>query len=303
MIEVTHNGIWDAVLRVLRDPIFALLFAVFLAFLSSRPIRGVVRFICFLAAVVILIWLAAHNASSAHVEIAVIAAMTRVMLTFIVVLLIIAIIAIAAVLIMYIKTQPSASPRSGRRSSLRVRSSFMEGDFRSVMASMLEESSLGNTADDDVAKGIILEESVHLGDNLEAVACLIGELLDDLDDVDNPAQMCIELMRIYFSGLSAHATEIRVAHEECGRSIGRISTALERASVKVHPQLRDMSRKNWLPTSSQWAAVMQDSDAFLPYLALRIICIRAVWRSAAMVIYKPIACAMLLAHTDDPVAR
>jgi hypothetical protein len=298
-IRMTHSGTWDEVLRVLRDPIFALLFAIFLAFLSSRRIRRLIRFTCFLSAVVILIWLAAHDTSSAHVEIAVVAAATRVVLTLIVALFIVAIIAIAALLVMYFKTQPVPSSLPAGRSAWRGRSSSIEHEFPSLMASVLQESSLGDTAEGDIAKRVILEEGDSLNGNFERTALLLGDLFDGLDDVDNPVQVCVEFVRIYFSGLSAHSAEIKKAHEECGKSIGHIANALERTSYGVDTPLKDMSRKNWFPTSGQWAAVMQDSDFTLPYLALRIICFKAVWRAVAMIIYKPFACVLLLAQLDD----
>jgi hypothetical protein len=252
------------------------------------------------SAAVILIWLAAHNASSAHIEIAVVAAATRVMLTLILALFVVALIAIAAVLIMYFKTQPAPSSLSGGRPARRARysSSISATDLElpSLMASVLQESSLGDTADGEIAQRTILAEASSLGENVEGMVGLLGVLFDGLDDADGTVQVCMEIVRIYFSGLSAHSAEIKRAQEDCSRSIARIASALERTSYDVHPQLRDMSRKNWFPTSSQWAAVLQDSDFALPYLALRIICLKAVWRAVAMTIYKPLACVMLLAQ-------
>jgi hypothetical protein len=296
---MTHNGIWDEVIRIIRDPIFGLVFAVFLAFLSSWHIRRLIRFACLLAAVVILIWLAAHNTSSAHVEIAVVAAVTRVLLIFIAVLFVVALIAIVALSIMYFKTGPASSPLSSRRSALRARPSFIEHGLPSVATSGLQGSSSEDTADGDIAMQTLFEEGIHLSSSLEWVMLLLDDLFDNLDHCNNPAQVCVELMRIYFSGLSAHSAEIREAHEECNKSIERMASALERARYNVRLPLRDMSRKNWFPSSSEWAAIAQQADFSLPYLALRIICLKAVWRAAIMVFYKSYACSMLLAQLDD----
>ncbi len=60
-----------------------------------------------------------------------------------------------------------------------------------------------------------------------------------------------------------------------------------------------MSQENWFPTSGEWAVVTNDNDLPLPYLAIRIICLKAVWRAVAMVMYKSYACSMLLAQLDD----
>jgi hypothetical protein len=104
--DMANSGFWDGVLRVLRDPIFALALAIFLALLSSRHIRRLTRTVLWLAVIVILIWLAAHNASSAHVEIAVVTDFTRVLLILIAVLFAVALIAMAVLLIMYFRPGP-----------------------------------------------------------------------------------------------------------------------------------------------------------------------------------------------------
>jgi hypothetical protein len=299
MIRMTHSGIWDEVIRTIRDPIFGLVFAVFLAFLGSRPIRRLIRFACLLAAVIILIWLAAHNTSSAHVEIAVVAAVTRILLTLIAVLLVVALIAIVALFIMYFKAAPASSSLSSRRSAWRTRPSFIDHGYLSAATSGRPGSSAGDAADGDIATQTLSEEGIHLSGSLERVELLVGGLFDNLDYCNNPAQVCVELMRIYFSGLSAHSAEIREAHEECNKSIERMASALGRALYDVRLPLRDMSQKNWFPSSSEWAAVAQGADFNLPYLALRLICLKAVWRAAAMVIYKSYACSMILAQLDD----
>lgn len=297
--KMTHNGIWDEVLRFVRDPIFALVFAVFLAFLSSRPIRRLIRFACMLSAVVILIWLAAHNTSSAHVEIAVVAAATRVLLTFIAVLFIVALIAIAALIIMYIKSAPAPSSLSGGRSAWRARPPLIEHQFPSMTTSVLQESSLVDPVDGDITERIIFEEGNRLSHDFERITYLLGELFDRADYGNNLLRACVESIRVYFSGLSAHSAEIRKVHEECNKSIERIASTLERTPYDVRLPLRDMSHENWFPTSDEWAVVTTDNDLPLPYLALRILCLKAVWRAAAMVMYKSYSCSMLLAQMDD----
>jgi hypothetical protein len=156
-------------------------FAVFLAFLSSRPIRRLIRLACLLAAVIILIWLAAHNTSSAHVEIAVVAAVTRVLLAFIAVLFVVALIAIVALLIMYFKTAPASSSLSGRRSAWRTRPSFIEHELPSVATSGRQGPSSGDAADGDIATQTLSEEGIHLSGSLERVMLLLGGLFDNLD--------------------------------------------------------------------------------------------------------------------------
>ena len=286
MIEMIHSGAWDGVLRILRDPIFALVFAVFLAFLGSRPLRHLVRTAFWLASIVILIWLAAHNASSAHVEIAVVTDISRVLFIFIAVLFVVALTAMAVLLIMYLKSAPVPS------------SSFIGHKIVSPSASELGEFSLGEAADDDVAESLILEERGRFSDHLERMIHLLDDLFSSVD-YDNPVRACAEVMRIYFSGLSARSAEIRQIHEECNMGIARIISVLGRESYTVRLPLRDMSNKNWFPASGEWAVVTEDSGLRLPYLALRVICLKADWRAAAMVMYKSYACLALLTQIDE----
>lgn len=281
MIEMIHSGAWDGVLRIVRDPIFALVFAVFLAFLGSRPIRHLVRTAFWLASIVILIWLAAHNASSAHVEIAVVTDITRVLFIFIAVLFVVALAAMAVLLIMYLKSAPVPA------------SSFIGHKIVSPGASELGEFSLGEAADDDVAKSLILEERGRFSDHLDRMIHLLDDLFSSVD-YDNPVRACAEVMRIYFSGLSVCSAEIRQIHEECNMGIARIISV-----YTVRLPLRDMSNKNWFPTSGEWAVVTEDSGLRLPYLALRVICLKADWRAAAMIMYKSYVCLALLTQIDE----
>jgi hypothetical protein len=299
MIEMTHSGAWDGVLRILRDPIFALVFAVFLAFLSSRPIRRLVRTACLLASIVMLIWLAAHNASSAHVEIAVVAAVTRVLLIFIAVLFVVVLIAMAVLLIMYLKSAPASSSPLGEGPALRVRTSFIEHGFASPSISEPQESSLGEAADDDIAERLILEEVGRFSGHFDRMTRLLEDLFSSVDYDNNPVRACGEVMRIYFSGLSGRSAEIRKIHEECNMGIMRTINVLERTPYTVGLPLSEMSHKNWFPTSGEWAVVTEDTDRRLPYLALRVICLKADWRAVAMVMYKSYACLMLLTQMDE----
>jgi predicted transcriptional regulator len=298
MIEMTHSVTWDGVLSILRDPIFALVFAVFLAFLGSRPIRRLVRTVFWLASIIILIWLAAHNASSAHVEIAVVTDVTRVLLILIAVLFIVALIALAVLLIMYLKSAPVSSPSLREGSALRARRSFIGHEIASLSASEPLESSLGEAADDDVAERLILEEGSRFSNHLDRMIRLLDDLFSSVD-YDNPVRACAEVMRIYLSGLSVRSAEIRKIHEECNMGIARISSVLARESYTIRLPLRDMSNKDWFPTSGDWAVVTEDTDLRLPYLALRVICLKADWRAAAMVMYKSYTCLVLLAQIDE----
>lgn len=295
---MTHSGAWDGILRVLRDPIFALAFSVFLAVLASRPIWRLVRMACLLASIVMLIWLAAHNASSAHVEVAVVAAATRVLLILIAALFIVAVIAMAVLLIMYLKSAPAPSSLLGDESTWRVPMSFIAHEPPTSSVSELRESSLGEAAGNDVIQGLILEEGNRFSDHLEKMSHLLDGLFSSVD-YDNPVRACAEMVRIYLSGLSVHSAEIAKLHEECNMGIRRIMNALRGTSYSTHPRLMAMSKKNWFPTSGEWAEVTEEADLHMPYLALRVICLKADWRAVAMIMFKSFASLMLLTKVDE----
>ena len=295
---MTHSGAWDGVLHILRDPIFALVFAVFLTILGSVSVWRLVRTAFWLAAIVILIWLAAHNASSAHVEIAIVTNVARVLLIFIVVLFAVALIAMVVLLIMYLKSAPVSSPLLGEGPALRARTSSIGHEFASPSVSGPQESSLGEAADDDVADRLILEEGGRFSDHLDRIIRLLDGLFSSVD-YDNPVRACAEVMRIYFSGLSARSAEIKKIHEECNMGIARIMNILAIKSYTVRLPLSDMSNRNWFPTSGEWAAVTEDADLPLPYLALRVICLKSDWRTVAMVMCKSYACLAILTQIEE----
>ena len=290
---MAQSGAWDGVLNILRDPIFGLVFAVVLTILGSVSVWRVVKTAFWLAAIVILIWLAAHNASSAHVEIAIVTNLARVLLIFIAVLFAVAVIAMAVVLVMYLKSGPASSPLLGEGPSLRARASSIGHEFASL------ESSLYEAADDDIAERLILAEAGRFSDHLERITSLLEGLFSSVD-FDHPVRACAEVMRIYFSGLSASSAEIKKIHEECNMGIARMVNVLAIKSVAVRLPLSAMRNKNWFPTSGEWAAVKEDSDLPLPYLALRIICLKADWRTVAMVMCKSYACLAILTQIDEP---
>ncbi len=287
---MANSGFWDGVLRILRDPIFALVFALFLTFLGTRAGRRLARTVCWLAAVVILIWLAAHNASSAHVEIAVVTDITRVLLIFIAVLFAVALIALAVLLIMYLKSGPAPSPSPVHRYGGRSYRPFTGHEFTS-----LGETAVLSAADLSADERVILEEGGHLEQQLNQVTELLMDLLEGVD-VDNPGQAVAAVMRTYTSGLSAHSAEIRALHERCTASIARITSVL----VKSHDVrlLRRMANKHWFPTATEWAAVAGEIDLGLPYFGLRLLCLKKDWRAVVMVMCKSSVSLMLLLDMD-----
>jgi hypothetical protein len=298
MTEMAQSGAWDGVLNILRDPIFGLVFAVVLTILGSVSVWRLVKTGFWLAAIVILIWLAAHNASSAHVEIAIVTNLARVLLIFIAALFAVALIAMAVLLIMYLKSAPVSSPLLGEGPSLRARTSSIGHGFASPTVSGPQESSRGEAADDDVAARLILEEGGRFSDHLDRVIRLLDGLFSSVD-FDNPVRASAEVMRIYFSGLSARSAEIKKIHEECNLGITRMMNVLAIKSCTVRLPLSAMRNKNWFPTSGEWAAVTEDSELPLPYLALRIICLKADWRTVAMVMYKSYVCLAILTQIDE----
>lgn len=288
---MTNSNAWDEALRILRDPIFGLVVSVFLALIGSRNIRRLAGLVCWLASIVLLIWLAAHNASSARVEVAVVTAVTRVLLVCLAALVVIAIIAMAILLVMYLQSAPPSSLLA-RQSGLHVRSPLSGSEPSGPGALALSEPGTSPAADD--AREIMQGEGERFADHLETMVGLLDGLFSSADDGGNLLHACGRLLRIYFSGLSAHSAEIAKIHGECDAGVKRLAKLLAQDSYTVRLPLAEMSRRNWFPHAHEWAAVAEHSDFGLPYPAMRAICLKADWRAVTMIMYKSYACLAIL---------
>src|SRR5689334_22130641 len=107
-MNIFQGPLWDTVLQVLRDPIFALIFSIVLAILAARAVQRVVKGIFYISALVVFIWLVTNSKPFADVCIAIVSAVFNILLVLIVVVAIVCIVAVVCVFIMFVISKPSS---------------------------------------------------------------------------------------------------------------------------------------------------------------------------------------------------
>jgi hypothetical protein len=288
-MNLFHGPIWDTIFQILRDPIFALVFSVFLAILASRVVRRVIKTLLYLGAVATFIWLVTHNTSFAEVCIAIAGATFKILLVLIGALALIIVVAIICVLIMFIISKPS--PYRLRKLSapwnILSASQADEGTFSlSKIREMQVELATGHV---DAEHAIILlhekgQRAIKLTYDFFSI---FENLVDDIDG-DHPFRAFISLLHIYFSGLSVHMALIRETHRACNEEIMGLASILPAIFLDADVQiLHDMaSAKTFLPDKDEWQNLMDDTDTSIPYVLLRLFCLHRNWREVCTILYK-----------------
>lgn len=283
--------LWDTILQVLRDPIFALIFSVFLAILAARVVRRVIKALLSLGALATFIWLVTHNKSFAEVCIAIVGAVFKILLVLIGALALIIVVAIICVLIMFIISKPSPYRLRKLSSPWNILSASQaaEGTFPlSKNREMQAELATGHV-DAEHAK-ILLHEKGQRAIKLTHDFLSIFEYLEDDIDEDHPFRALVSLLHIYFSGLSVHMALIREIHRACNKEIMDLASILPAifldADVDVQ-LLHDMaSAKTFLPDKDEWQNLMDDADTSIPYVLLRLFCLHRNWKEVCTILYK-----------------
>jgi hypothetical protein len=285
-----HGTLWNIILQVLRDPIFALIFAVFLAILASRVVRKVIKVLLYLGALGTFIWLVTHNQSFAAVCIAIVGAIFKILLVLIGAISLIAVVVIICILIMFIISKPSPYRLRQRYSSpwniLRA-SQKEEGTFSlSVREEMQAELAAGYV---DTRHAIILlhEKSQYAFKLTEEFFQIFEDFAKDIDG-DHPFSAFISLLHIYFSGLSTHMPVIRKSHQDCNKEIEDLASILpamfKDADVQILHQMA--SSKTFLPDKDEWQNIMDDEDTSIPYVFLKLFCLHRNWKEVCTILYK-----------------
>jgi hypothetical protein len=288
-MNLFHGPLWDSILQILRDPIFALVFSVFLAILASRVVRRVIKALLYLGALATFIWLATHNKAFAEVCIAIVGTAFKILLVLIGALTLIIVVALICVLIMFIISKPS--PYRLRKLSspwnILSASQVAEGTFPlSKNREMQAELATGHV---DAEHAIILlhekgQRAIKLTHDFFSI---FEYLVDDIDE-DHPFRAFISLLHIYFSGLSVHMALIREIHRACNEEIMDLASILPVIFLDADVQiLYDMaSAKTFLPDKDEWQSLMDDADTSIPYVLLRLFCLHRNWKEVCTILYK-----------------
>jgi hypothetical protein len=285
-----HGALWDTILQILRDPIFALIFTAFLTILASRAVRKVIKALLYLGALGTFIWLVTHNQSFAEVCIAIVGVVFKILLVLIGALALILVVAIICILIMFIVSKPSPyrlrklyySPWNILSASQKAEGTFSLSEKREVQA----ELATGHVDAEHAL--VLLHEKGQRAIKLTNDFLSIFEYFADDIDGDHPFKAFISLLHIYFSGLSAHMLLIREYHKTCNAEIMDLATILPAIFPDADIQILHYmaSAKTFLPDKDEWQNLMDDSDTSIPYVLLKLFCLHRNWKEVCTILYK-----------------
>lgn len=288
-MNIFHGSLWDNILQILRDPIFALIFTAFLTILASRVVRRVIKTILYLSALGVFIWLVTHNQSFANVCIAIVSAIFHILLVLIIVLAVICVVATLCVLIMFIISKPSpprlrklTSPWNILSVSQKAEGSYSPGRRREVQAALE-----AGYVDSEQAKVLLHEKGQRVSSLTQDFVGIFEYLVDDFDE-DHWFKMIISLLHVYFSGLSMLMEPIRKIHQACNEEIMDLASILPVIFPGTDMQiLEEMAQaKTFLPDKNEWQDLRDDMDVPIPYILLRLFCLRRDWKEVCTIVYK-----------------
>ena len=290
-MDIFHGPLWDKLLQILRDPIFALIFSIFLTILASRVVRKVIKTILYLGALALFIWLVTHNQSFTNLCITIVHVVFNILLVLIIVLAVICALAIIIVFIMFVISKPSpyrlrklSTPWDILSSSQSIEGTYSTDEKREVLAALAT-----GYVDDEQAKILLHEKGQRVVSLTQDFARIFEALADDLDE-DRPLKMITGMLHIYFSGLSTHMVLIKKFHSACNKEIKDLASILPKifSGVDVHVQmLEDMARaKTFLPDKDEWQNLMDEADFSIPYVFMRLFCLRRSWKEVCTILYK-----------------
>ncbi|SDK95918.1 hypothetical protein [Nonomuraea jiangxiensis] len=259
--EILRELKWDGVLSFLERPLVALVLAVLLAFIGTRAGWRLTKLLAFCGAVAVLVWATIRYAAVGGVVSSFFQTIGTVLIWLIVAIVVISLAVIVAVVVMFL-----ASPLPSRSPFARAHRLDFEG------------------AETDSAARFL------------ALADALVELVDDaIPDSAHPGL----LLRFYFSGLRDLREEIHDIHVRCNQEIVDLAVSASREFPGLDAdRLRALARKRVaLPGQQEWAQLLIQLDARIPYVVLRLLVLRRDWREVATILYKCFLCYDQVAHS------
>ncbi|GIH97285.1 hypothetical protein ACFFMN_15180 [Planobispora siamensis] len=276
-MDLAGTDVWDGALAVLKDPLFAVLLAVFLAFLGSQAGWRLVKTLLFCGAVGVFVWVAVNYPSAGEAAGAIAGAVVTIALWLLAAVTVVTVAVVVGVLVMYLRSEP-----------------LTERDLRPLPPRAARDRRRWSSSDDEDSDDPILDWSGRFDELAERLV----ELLPDLDrvDGDNPFRMAADLARLYFSGLSSRMPSIRSLHDECDDAIEDLADALEALGADADPdRLRRIARSRvFLPGRREWEALMEEADTGVPHAVLRLFLLNRRWREVGTIFYKCCFCNRLV---------
>jgi hypothetical protein len=288
-MNIFHGSLWDNILQILRDPIFALIFSIFLTILASTVVRKVIKIILYFGALGVFIWLITHNQSFAEVCIAIVGAAFKILLVLISAFALIIVVAIICVLIMFIISKPSPNRLRKLSSPWNILSASQadEGTFPLRNNRELQAELVTGHVDAEHAKMLLHEKGQRATKLTHDFVSIFEDLFDDIDE-DHPIRALISLLHIYFSGLSVRIALIKKIHRACNEEILNLASILPVIFLDANVEiLIEMAQaKTFLPDKDEWQNLMDDADTSIPYILLRLLCLHRDWKEVCTIMYK-----------------
>jgi hypothetical protein len=141
--------------------------------------------------------------------------------------------------------------------------------------------------DADEAAELLAAEAEHVQQLATSTTRLVEHFGADLDE-DNPLRLAAGLARGYFTGLAAHRPALAALHAACDTELDHLAQLLAALipDLDVAPLADAAVAPVFLPNRRDWAELTEEIDLRLPYLAMRVFCLKRDWREFATVLYK-----------------
>jgi hypothetical protein len=290
--------VWHNTLQVVRDPLFGIALSLFLASgFAERLLRGVLL----LGGLAAFIWLLVHNQTFADFTIAVVGAVGRIVVVLLIVLAIVAVALIACIGVMYVRSERSPELPRRRPQRLGRRAPAPQDALSALGAGRARAAALpDHPVDADEAAELLAAETEHVQQLTTATTRLLEPVGAGLDE-DNPLRLAAGLARGYFTGLTPHRHALATLHAAGNDELDHLAQLLPAliADLDVQPLTDAAHAAVFLPNRPDWAELTRELDLRVPYLVLRVFCLKHDWRELATVLYKCYYAGVVLAECDD----
>lgn len=256
----------ELVLKVLRDPLFAVVLAIVLAILSTKVGGCLVRLTLAVGSIAAFIWLLVRFEPFENFVVAVVSAIATVLVVLVICLAVIVVVAVMAVYVMHREeTRGPRQPRAPLTPPARRETRYSEDD---------DTTRLQRWRDD----------FQELDTRLVGIVESLVELADD----PGLTRGIGRLTAAYFSGLTPHLPDIRRIGDECDRLLLDLANHLPESFTGVDETrlLALASAGTYLPSRAELEEWTEDEIPWYAYWAVRALCIHRSWRTTATVYAK-----------------
>ncbi|GHH39946.1 hypothetical protein [Lentzea cavernae] len=256
----------EPVLKVMRDPLFAVGLSVVLAVLATRVGGCLVKVVLAAGSIAAFVWLLVSFQPFENFVVAVLGVVATVLVVLVISVAVIAVVAVVAVYVMHREeTRRPRRLREARDKAVRTETEYSD--------------------DEEIAR---LE---RWRDDLDALDTRLMNILESLVDTDDDPGLSQSIGRVvsaYFSGLSPHLPDIRRIGEDCDRVLLDLARHLPSSFTGVDTTrlLELASSRTYLPSRDELEEWSDEEIPWYGYWAVRVLCVNRRWRATATVYAK-----------------